>query len=605
MKRILTFIGLTMLLCPQLFAQLPVDNPYLTDNPQVQDHWTQSIPWDKVTNATKVKGLIRKNKGIDSINFVKIAKEIVSKGGGVLYFPRGTYYVYFNLELPSGLVIRGQAPNFEPTDVKRPGLPTRFVFPKFNPYVGGQKVPRNFDGTLWESCRVRKIQKADGVLKSAGLVHLDINRTIINFSGKPFDRAVDAKLLKKGCENVLLYGLRLNNGALPDPAVPSDYAKAHENDWQNWPWEKVANINLLARKNVLLANCLFNNKPTDNYRQNNYKLDDGMTFDGFEAMYKFSDHPAIAINHPADPKVAAKAENLEAIELKDNHILVTKGNEGIVFPGVENLLETNQTNTIEEEQNVVIRGRYATAYDYNILHRETEMSKPFVHTNSYKDTLPYRLIEPKEKEAGKKYPLVLFLHDFTSKGEDNHFHLRHFIWQLAQDSIREKYPCYIVAPHLTTEEVYWRGRYNFSLTWPLYSSVQIVDKIIRDYPVDVDRVYVIGTGIGGDAVWDLTIFYPNKFAAAACLGGQYHFTPIAAKQIAHIPYWLIWGDEDEWLPKERKIITTMDLKLLGAPMKVVNLKNTGKKCWNNIFEDVPDFLPAFFQQRRNNTLSAK
>jgi predicted peptidase len=54
------------------------------------------------------------------------------------------------------------------------------------------------------------------------------------------------------------------------------------------------------------------------------------------------------------------------------------------------------------------------------------------------DTLPYRLLLPKNDDAAKRYPLLVFLHGFGERGADNNRQLIHgaqlFLKAQAQDS---------------------------------------------------------------------------------------------------------------------------------------------------------------------------
>ena len=48
-----------------------------------------------------------------------------------------------------------------------------------------------------------------------------------------------------------------------------------------------------------------------------------------------------------------------------------------------------------------------------------------VFVSSTGDSLPYRMIRPESMKAGKKYPLVLFLHGAGERGNDNERQLTH------------------------------------------------------------------------------------------------------------------------------------------------------------------------------------
>ena len=61
-------------------------------------------------------------------------------------------------------------------------------------------------------------------------------------------------------------------------------------------------------------------------------------------------------------------------------------------------------------------------------------------------TLNYRFLKPKGYDAAKKYPLVLFLHGAGERGTDNVAQLRHGASLFLKPEVREKFPCFVVAP---------------------------------------------------------------------------------------------------------------------------------------------------------------
>jgi dienelactone hydrolase len=108
----------------------------------------------------------------------------------------------------------------------------------------------------------------------------------------------------------------------------------------------------------------------------------------------------------------------------------------------------------------------------------------------------------------------------------------------------------------------------------------------------------MGAGTGGSAVWDLALDYPEKFAALVPMGGFFRFTALSAKQAAKVPMYVVWGDSDEWLSQRNQRLIMADLRVAGAKVKFKEFPDTGKKCWNTITRDVPEFLPWVFAQRK-------
>lgn len=143
-------VSLAAIITPAWGAEPPTNNPvagfYTGDDGY--PGWTDRIAWDRVIDMsvyTKGKTAFEK--------FENARDELSAAGGGVLYYPAGTYDFSSapldgpdgrGLMLPSGVVIRGQAPEGRPNAFKdgRLELPTKFVF-GFRKAEGGE-IPRDW-----------------------------------------------------------------------------------------------------------------------------------------------------------------------------------------------------------------------------------------------------------------------------------------------------------------------------------------------------------------------------------------------------------------------------------------------------------------------------
>ena len=77
-----------------------------------------------------------------------------------------------------------------------------------------------------------------------------------------------------------------------------------------------------------------------------------------------------------------------------------------------------------------------------------------VYVSSQGDSLKYRLLRPEAEKAGKKYPLVLFLHGAGERGDDNQKQLVHGGQMWLNPVNREEYPAFVLAPQCPKED-YW------------------------------------------------------------------------------------------------------------------------------------------------------
>lgn len=534
----------------------------LTGNEPSLGEWTNGFRWTNVRNARTVSRLMNVQNVVDSTVFAATVQALAAEGG-VLYFPAGMYQFNFDLILPAGIVLRGAD--------RRDSLPvTHFQFAKFNPSA---KQPA-------ETSVPKKITLQAGAKGTIGLVNLDINRAYVDFRSSRSGQYLS---------NVLLFGIRINNAAALNSAIPTTYQRTHHRTWQRWPDPQTGCINLAVERNVLIAHCRINDQPTDSYRQNGYLIDDGMIFDGSQAMFRFTDHAGIVFKTPRRPT------NIQIVE---NVVQVTAGNPAIVATTGRLDLQSNREMIIPEKQNIVYDGIHARQMDYTRLYNHKKGSEAKQFTSDLGDTLAYRLIKPDQYNPAKKYPLVLFFHDYDEIGTDNRAQLRQFIWQLTTPEAKTNFPCFIVAPQLPPTEKRWRSEGFSSNTWALQTSAGLLDELAKTYAIDGNRIYVIGINAGGEAAWDIAIRYPQKFAAVVPLASFYRFSPHSVRQLRSIPIWTFFGDSDEWFGKLTKQGIKSDLKAAGLNFRMTELPDTGHRCWNGLVEAVPEFLPWLFTRKK-------
>ena len=60
--------------------------------------------------------------------------------------------------------------------------------------------------------------------------------------------------------------------------------------------------------------------------------------------------------------------------------------------------------------------------------------------------LPYRLLKPMAVDLNEKYPLVVFLHGASERGDDNEAQLKHGVPEFLTPENRKDYPCFLIAP---------------------------------------------------------------------------------------------------------------------------------------------------------------
>ena len=230
-------------------------------------------------------------------------------------------------------------------------------------------------------------------------------------------------------------------------------------------------------------------------------------------------------------------------------------------------------------------------------------------TGTAKLRMPYRLLTPKTLSPGSAYPLVLFFHGSGERGDDNQKQLQHAVGRFAAPDALKEYPCFVVVPQCPTQwdnqQTMWTGeRERMRLmklspepATPLRTALELSIAIQEKLPIDTDRIYVTGISMGGFAVWETLIRYPQRFAAAipVCGGGDLgHADPIK-----DIPIWAFHGAEDPTVPVEWSRSMIQMIEKAGGHPRYTEYPGVGHNSWARAFAE-PELLPWLFAQKRGS-----
>ena len=172
-----------------------------------------------------------------------------------------------------------------------------------------------------------------------------------------------------------------------------------------------------------------------------------------------------------------------------------------------------------------------------------------------------------------------------------------------KDEMREKFPCFVVVPQAPGpwlpigDEDFAKPRPFKYPTAALQLSVELKDKIVKDYSVEADRVYIAGASNGGYAVWYLLHEHPDAWAAAVPMCGGGNPSEIAVAK--DVPIWAFHGAKDPTVPVERTKELIAALKAAGGHPKFTEYKDAHHMdAADRAFKE-PELLPWLFAQKRN------
>ncbi len=162
----------------------PVDNPVAAyySGDEGYPAWTDAIRWNNTLNMAAYT-----NGANDFEKFENARDQLHNQGGGVLYYPAGTYDFSDmpatgpngrGLMLKPGIVIRGEAPADGDATDGNLALPTKFVFP-FQTKKGGQ-VPKDWNIVGMMPASGQELKDVDNV----GVVWIDFEGAAVYFGAQ-------------------------------------------------------------------------------------------------------------------------------------------------------------------------------------------------------------------------------------------------------------------------------------------------------------------------------------------------------------------------------------------------------------------------------------
>ncbi|MEM8955436.1 MAG: alpha/beta fold hydrolase [Verrucomicrobiota bacterium] len=234
-----------------------------------------------------------------------------------------------------------------------------------------------------------------------------------------------------------------------------------------------------------------------------------------------------------------------------------------------------------------------TSHRYSI----DDLAKVF-DAKTFKD-LPYRFFKP-DTNGDNKYPLILSLHGAGGRGSDNLKNLKFWNGTITEPDFQSQYPSFVLVPHSPS---YWRipGSVpdldaetiaSFTRTWQEAAAegrrafvtktpqgklglvFELLDVLLEEYPIDPDRIYVLGHSMGGFGTFEALAEHPDRFAAAIPSAGglsPWH-DPAVFKDV---PVWAFHGDQDETVPIALALDVFDQIKAARGNMKLTTLGGVG------------------------------
>ena len=230
------------------------------------------------------------------------------------------------------------------------------------------------------------------------------------------------------------------------------------------------------------------------------------------------------------------------------------------------------------------------------------------------DSIPYRILFPKNFSPNKEYPLLVFLHGAGERGNDNDYQLYHGSNYFLNYEFRNAFPSIIVFPQCPKNS-YWANikgipnpkyptqKNSFSNNLPNNQQLLILESLMsyleKNYKINSNKRYIAGLSMGGMGAFELIARNPNYFAAgiAVCGGAN----PKWAKFFKNTPVWIFHGMRDNVVPPELSINMFDAIKIHNPESKLTLYENVGHNSWDQALKEA-DIMSWLFSHEKEEFL---
>ena len=184
------------------------------------------------------------------------------------------------------------------------------------------------------------------------------------------------------------------------------------------------------------------------------------------------------------------------------------------------------------------------------------------------------------RDAGVRWPLLVFLHGRGERGEDVSLLTKHPLPETL--ATRTDFPFIVVSPQLPGELQSWT-----SMIGPVNA---LVDDVESRYATDPSRRYLTGLSLGGFGAWELALRCPRRFAAVVPIAGGLSFgsrtVPTRIRDLKDLPIWAFHGALDQTVPCWQSEVVVSALSACGSGVRFTRYEDGDHEAaWRRAYDD--------------------
>ncbi|MGZ5246528.1 MAG: carboxylesterase family protein [Flavitalea sp.] len=190
----------------------------------------------------------------------------------------------------------------------------------------------------------------------------------------------------------------------------------------------------------------------------------------------------------------------------------------------------------------------------------------------------YQSLPSKYDERSEKYPLIIFVHGLGQVGNG-----KTDLSKIAEEAIIKRISQKTFPPHITVG----KDAHSFVVLAPQFSSHEslaalhgFVEYAVKNYRVDLKRIYLAGLSLGGRMICDYAATYPSRISAIVPMAGvskpdETFSSKTSSIAKNNIPVWEFHNRNDE-------LMSSVDAELFVSEILE---KNPGHQAMISLLSD--------------------
>lgn len=199
--------------------------------------------------------------------------------------------------------------------------------------------------------------------------------------------------------------------------------------------------------------------------------------------------------------------------------------------------------------------------------------------------LAYCTYIPREYDASRKWPLIVFLHGRGERGSDGLLQTDVGIGHAIREN-SDRFPCVVVMPQCPGDSG-WNERGDII--------DEAIARSLAEFNIDKRRIYLTGLSMGGYGTWDYGAKHPELFAALIpiCGGGKTTDAPALAK----VPIRVFHGGADNIVKPAASRAMVEAVKKAGGNIEYTEYPGVNHNSWDKTYGD-PEVIKWLLAQKR-------